>query len=90
MTQATDAAEIAQLRENSPGRMSYVDSGFRMLCILTNSFMDLFVPDFKESIEIGREDDATWKNEWPSESDLPGFKKVIYVSIPETSWSFEN
>ena len=31
-------------------------------------------PDYKESIEIGRDWDSTWKNMWPEESDVPGFK----------------
>ncbi|KAG9049643.1 hypothetical protein FS837_009614 [Tulasnella sp. UAMH 9824] len=31
-------------------------------------------PDYKESMEIGRDWDATWKNQWPQEQDAPGFK----------------
>ncbi|PPQ65582.1 hypothetical protein CVT26_000531 [Gymnopilus dilepis] len=32
-------------------------------------------PDFKESMEIGRDWDSTWKNQWPSETIAPGFKQ---------------
>ena len=31
-------------------------------------------PDYKETMEIGRDWDSTWKNMWPQESDVPGFK----------------
>ena len=34
-------------------------------------------PDYKESIEIGRDWDSTWKNMWPRESDVPGFKTFM-------------
>ncbi|KAF8913765.1 Clavaminate synthase-like protein [Gymnopilus junonius] len=34
-------------------------------------------PDFKESMEIGRDWDSTWKNQWPSEDAVPGFKQNI-------------
>jgi len=34
-------------------------------------------PDYKETIEIGRDWDSTWKNMWPQESDVPGFKRSI-------------
>ena len=34
-------------------------------------------PDVKESMEIGRDWDKTWKNHWPQESDAPGFKHTI-------------
>ncbi|KAK0206702.1 Clavaminate synthase-like protein [Desarmillaria ectypa] len=34
-------------------------------------------PDFKETMEIGRDWDATWKNQWPEEADAPGFKKTM-------------
>jgi len=32
-------------------------------------------PDFKETMEIGRDWDSVWKNRWPSESVTPGFKQ---------------
>ncbi|KAF9058011.1 hypothetical protein BJ165DRAFT_1398176 [Panaeolus papilionaceus] len=32
-------------------------------------------PDFKESMEIGRDWDSEWKNQWPREQDVPGFKQ---------------
>lgn len=32
-------------------------------------------PDCKESMEIGRDWDSTWKNQWPSETTVPGFKQ---------------
>jgi len=51
VTQATDAAEIAALREKAP--------------------------DFKETMEIGRDWDSVWKNQWPQEADAPGFKGTI-------------
>ena len=31
----------------------------------------------KESIEIGRDWDPTWKNKWPKEADSPGFKHTM-------------
>ncbi|GLB34027.1 putative 2OG-Fe(II) oxygenase [Lyophyllum shimeji] len=34
-------------------------------------------PDFKQSMEIGRDWDAEWKNQWPQESDAPGFKRTM-------------
>ncbi|KAI0700732.1 Clavaminate synthase-like protein [Cytidiella melzeri] len=34
-------------------------------------------PDFKESMEIGRDWDKTWKNHWPQESDAPRFKQTM-------------
>lgn len=51
VTQSSDAAEIAALREKAP--------------------------DYKESMEIGRDWDATWKNMWPVEEQLPGFKSTM-------------
>lgn len=34
-------------------------------------------PDFKETMEIGRDWDAEWKNQWPSENDVPQFKRTM-------------
>ena len=34
-------------------------------------------PDYKETMEIGRDWDPTWKNQWPQESDAPGFKRTM-------------
>jgi isopenicillin N synthase-like dioxygenase len=34
-------------------------------------------PDFKETMEIGRDWDAEWKNQWPSEQEAPLFKKSM-------------
>jgi hypothetical protein len=51
VTQATDAAEIADLRNKAP--------------------------DTKESMEIGRDWDKTWKNHWPQEIDAPGFRQTM-------------
>ena len=34
-------------------------------------------PDMKETMEIGRDWDTTWKNHWPQESDVPGFKQTM-------------
>jgi isopenicillin N synthase-like dioxygenase len=51
VTQSSDAAEIAELRNKAP--------------------------DIKESMEIGRDWDKTWRNYWPQESDVPGFKQTI-------------
>ena len=34
-------------------------------------------PDHKETMEIGRDWNSTWKNMWPQESDAPGFKKFM-------------
>ncbi|KAG6903430.1 hypothetical protein C0995_005453 [Termitomyces sp. Mi166 len=34
-------------------------------------------PDWKESMEIGRDWDAEWKNQWPQEADVPGFKRTM-------------
>jgi hypothetical protein len=33
--------------------------------------------NFKESMEIGRDWDETWRNRWPQESDVPGFKQTM-------------
>jgi len=51
VTQSSDAAEIANLREKAP--------------------------DYKETMEIGRDWDATWKNRWPAEHLVPGFKQTM-------------
>lgn len=51
VTQSSDAAEIAELR-NKP-------------------------PNTKESMEIGRDWDKTWRNHWPQESDAPEFKQTM-------------
>lgn len=34
-------------------------------------------PDYKESMEIGRDWDKTWRNQWPQESDAPRFKQTM-------------
>lgn len=34
-------------------------------------------PDCKETMEIGRDWDATWRNMWPREGDCPGFKQTM-------------
>ncbi|KAH9948356.1 Clavaminate synthase-like protein [Amylocystis lapponica] len=34
-------------------------------------------PDCKETMEIGRDWDKMWKNQWPQESDAPGFKDAM-------------
>ncbi|KAF9791871.1 Clavaminate synthase-like protein [Thelephora terrestris] len=34
-------------------------------------------PDYKESMEIGRDWSSTWKNMWPHESDVPGFRAFM-------------
>ncbi|CAL1701221.1 unnamed protein product [Somion occarium] len=34
-------------------------------------------PDFKESMEIGRDWDKTWKNRWPEEKLVPQFKPTM-------------
>ena len=34
-------------------------------------------PDSKETMEIGRDWDTTWKNKWPQESDAPKFKQTM-------------
>ncbi|KAG6903431.1 hypothetical protein C0995_005454 [Termitomyces sp. Mi166 len=34
-------------------------------------------PDCKESMEIGRDWDAEWKNQWPHEADVPEFKGTM-------------
>jgi isopenicillin N synthase-like dioxygenase len=51
VTQATDAAEIAALREKAP--------------------------DYKETMEIGRDWDTVWKNQWPTAGDVPNFKQTM-------------
>src|SRR5262250_1076774 len=35
------------------------------------------MPDRKETMEIGRDWDSTWKNLWPQEKDAPGFKPTM-------------
>lgn len=34
-------------------------------------------PDYKETMEIGRDWDAVWKNRWPTEADVPLFKQTM-------------
>ena len=34
-------------------------------------------PNTKESMEIGRDWDKTWRNHWPQESDAPGLKQTM-------------
>lgn len=34
-------------------------------------------PDTKETMEIGRDWDETWRNHWPQESDAPGFRQTM-------------
>jgi len=34
-------------------------------------------PDTKETMEIGRDWDKTWRNHWPQESNAPGFKQTM-------------
>ncbi|KAJ6490317.1 hypothetical protein C8R47DRAFT_465317 [Mycena vitilis] len=34
-------------------------------------------PDFKETMEIGRDWDSVWKNQWPREADAPAFKSTM-------------
>ncbi|KAF8483817.1 Clavaminate synthase-like protein [Russula ochroleuca] len=34
-------------------------------------------PDMKETMEIGRDWDKTWRNHWPRESDVLGFKQTM-------------
>ncbi|KDN53201.1 Clavaminate synthase-like protein [Tilletiaria anomala UBC 951] len=34
-------------------------------------------PDCKESMEIGKEDDPVWRNEWPQEAALPGYRRTM-------------
>jgi len=44
-------------------------------------------PDTKETMEIGRDWDETWRNHWPQESDAPGFKQTMvdfYKTCHET------
>jgi hypothetical protein len=30
-----------------------------------------------QTMEIGRDWDATWRNKWPQEADVPGFKQTM-------------
>lgn len=50
-------------------------------------------PDCKETMEIGRDWDATWKNMWPRESDVPGFKQTMldffYVRAVIGCWHYQ-
>ncbi|KAJ7597288.1 hypothetical protein C8J56DRAFT_919687 [Mycena floridula] len=34
-------------------------------------------PDFKETMEIGRDWDSAWENQWPQETDCQGFKETM-------------
>jgi hypothetical protein len=34
-------------------------------------------PDNKETMEIGRDWDSVWKNQWPQENAVPGFKQTM-------------
>jgi len=46
-------------------------------------------PDFKETMEIGRDWDTTWKNQWPSEAQAPGFKQNM-LDFYEVSCLYTN
>jgi isopenicillin N synthase-like dioxygenase len=50
-------------------------------------------PDCKETMEIGRDWDTTWKNQWPSETQAPGFKQKMLdfyeVSCLYTGYSYK-
>lgn len=62
VTQSTNPAEIAALREKAP--------------------------DYKETMEIGRDWDSEWTNQWPSETQAPGFKQNMldfYEVLPTSS-----
>lgn len=39
--------------------------------------MRLKAPDYKETMEIGRDWDKTWKNQWPQETQAPQFKSTM-------------
>jgi isopenicillin N synthase-like dioxygenase len=39
--------------------------------------MRIKAPDAKETMEIGRDWDKTWKNQWPKEDLVPGFKQTF-------------
>lgn len=39
--------------------------------------MRIKAPDAKETMEIGRDWDKTWKNQWPKEELVPGFKQTF-------------
>ena len=39
--------------------------------------MRIKAPDVKETMEIGRDWDETWKNQWPKEELAPGFKQTF-------------
>jgi len=50
-------------------------------------------PDSKETMEIGRDWDKIYKNKWPNEADVPGFKDTMLdfyqVSLFNTSsWDY--
>ena len=34
-------------------------------------------PDYKESMEIGRDWDSVWPNQWPTDEELPTFKPFM-------------
>jgi len=34
-------------------------------------------PDSKETMEMGRDWDKVYKNKWPNEADVPGFKDTM-------------
>lgn len=46
-------------------------------------------PDSKETMEIGRDWDSTWKNQWPEASDVPMFKPTMldFFQVPHSSAS---
>lgn len=48
-------------------------------------------PDTKESMEIGRDWDPVWKNRWPQESDVPGFKETMkeFYQVKKSKFSRE-
>ena len=60
---------------------SYVQQGRECMTNLQNAAkitqLQASALDYKESMEIGRDWDSIWKNMWPWESDVPGFKEFM-------------
>ncbi len=47
-------------------------------------------PDYKETMEIGRDWDSEWKNQWPSESSVSGFKQRMldFYEVRRNNFNF--
>jgi isopenicillin N synthase-like dioxygenase len=67
--------------EDPRANRGYVEIGREQLRVTQSADPDEIAalrektPDFKETMEIGRDWDSEWKNQWPLETQVPLFRK---------------